>query len=246
MVYRPKAFDAYDVIMCAGPHHNEEIKAMIKIWDMPPKQIINHGYGRLDSIIANYKDKAENGIKKILVAPSWGENGTLELMGLKLIDELMKLPYQVTLRPHPQTIKFSKNTIESIVNKYQGHERFCFEQGVDTEDSLHQSDLMISDWSGAALDYAFGLLKPVLFIDVPRKVQNPNYIELPTEPFESSIRTQVGIVQGTDLSDLESNIEDLINAGDTWHARLNDLRSEHVYHVGNSGQVAAQAILELI
>mgnify|MGYP003326545469 CR=1 FL=1 len=48
---------------------------------------------------------------------------------------------------------------------------------MSTQESLHRSDLMISDWSGAALDYALGLNKPVLFIDVPRKVNNLDYYQ---------------------------------------------------------------------
>ena len=246
MVYRDKAFDAFDVIMCAGQHHNEEILAMIKTWNMPAKKLINHGYGRLDSIIANHQEKHDNVIKKILVAPSWGEQGTLELMGERLIDALMQLNHHVILRPHPQTAKFANNVIDSIVKKYQSHNRFSYEQGVSSEDSLHQSDLMISDWSGAALDYAFGLLKPVLFIDVPRKVQNDNYEELDLVPFEAAVREQIGVIQAMDLSDLEQNITALLNDEKDWASELKDLRAQHVYNVGKSGQVAAEAILELL
>ena len=65
MVYRPKAFDAFDVILCAGPHHNAEINKMTETWHMPAKKLINHGYGRLDSIIANSKEKSQNEIKKM-------------------------------------------------------------------------------------------------------------------------------------------------------------------------------------
>ena len=35
--------------------------------------------------------------------------------------------------------------------------------------SLYQSDLMISDWSGVAFEYAFAFNKPVIFCDVPKK-----------------------------------------------------------------------------
>lgn len=246
MVYRPKAFDAFDVIMCAGLHHNTEMTAMEKTWDMPPKQLLNHGYGRLDSIMANRQPREDNQIKKILIAPSWGENGTIEVMGEQLVDTLMHMSYQVILRPHPQTLKFAGKTIEKIAHKYRDNERFNLEIGVDSEQSLHQSDVMISDWSGAALDYAFGLLKPVLFIDVPKKVQNPRYKELDIEPFESSIRNQIGVVQTMDLNGLQQNIEALIHSGKEWQDKLLTLRQEHVYNPGTSGDFAAKAILELI
>lgn len=246
MVYRPHAFDAFDVVMCAGTHHNEEISAMEKTWKMPPKQLINHGYGRLDSIIANQENRVENNIKMVLIAPSWGENGVIELMGEQLVDALMQLSYHVILRPHPQTLKFAKATIDKIANRYKDHEQFSLETGVDSEQSLHQSDVMISDWSGAALDYAFGLLKPVLFIDVPKKVQNAQYEELNIEPFESKIRNQIGVVQSMDLDGLAQNIENLMHSGTDWPQKLLTLRQEYVYNVGTSGDFAAQAILEMI
>ncbi len=246
MVYRPKAFDAFDVILCAGPHHRTEMKAMNDQWNKPVKKLINHGYGRLDSIVANSKTRETNLIPKILVAPTWGENGTIELMGEQLIDALMALPYHVVLRPHPQTVKFSKSTIDKILAKHQKNEKFSYEFGVASEDSLHQSDLMISDWSGAALEYAFGLLKPVLFIDVPKKVQNTDYKTLLVAPFESSIRTQIGKVQPVDLINLDSNVAELLSEDSTRSDHLLSLRDQHVYNIGNSGHSAADAILELL
>ncbi|MGJ8663558.1 MAG: CDP-glycerol glycerophosphotransferase family protein [Marinicella sp.] len=246
MVYRPKAFDAFDVIFCAGPHHNAELKEMQKYFNMPPKKMINHGYGRLDSIMSKQQRSTVNTRKKVLLAPSWGPNGIIELMGEQIINELMKLPYEVILRPHPQTLKFAKNIINRIVNTHQNNQLFSLEVGVSSAQSLHQSDLMISDWSGAALDYAFGLLKPVLFIDVPKKVQNPDYESLPIEPFESSIRSQVGLVQSMDLTGLADNISALLSAQDEWTEQLKALRTQHVYNLGTSGHQAAKAILELL
>ncbi len=246
MVYRPKAFDAFDVIMCAGPHHNAEIAALVQDCQMPAKKMINHGYGRLDSIMANSKPRQQSASKTILVAPSWGANGTLELMGEELIDALMALPHHVILRPHPQSLKYAKAKIDAICTKYQSHERFSFEFGVSSEASLHRSDLMISDWSGAALEYAFGLLKPVLFIDVPKKVQNQAYQDCAVEPFEISIREQIGLVQDVELTNLADNVHALLNSEEDWQTRLVALRQQHVYHLGRSGQVAANAIMELL
>ena len=58
------------------------------------------------------------------------------------------------------------------------------------------ADLMISDWSGAALEYAFGIERPVLFLDVARKINNPRYVDLGIEPIEARMREQIGAVDG--------------------------------------------------
>jgi hypothetical protein len=61
-------------------------------------------------------------------------------------------------------------------------------------DSLLESDVLISDWSAMAIEYALGLGKPVLFVDVPPRVRNPNYAELGIEPMEMRIRRELGTV----------------------------------------------------
>jgi len=198
MAYRKGAFDHYDTIFCAGPHHVKEIKAMEEKYNLPEKNIIEHGYGRLEAIIEEAKKRPEkntsgNSPRHVLLAPSWGPEGTIESgIAESIIDQLIELGCKVTLRPHPQTIKFSQNMIDAILVKYGSHSLFSYEASVAGQGSLHDSDLMISDWSGAALDYAFGLNKPVLFVDVPRKINNPDYQELGIEPFEAEMREKVG------------------------------------------------------
>jgi CDP-glycerol glycerophosphotransferase (TagB/SpsB family) len=204
MVYRKGAFDHYDTIFCAGPHHKTEIRAMEKLYDLPVKNLVEHGYGRLDAIIEEASkrqraDRAADQPMHALIAPSWGPNSVIELgIGEKIVDQLMSKGLKVTLRPHPQTIKFDRPKVDAIVNKYKDHKRFEYEANVAGQESLHASDFMVSDWSGAALDYAFGLNKPVLFVDVPRKVNNADYEDIGIEPFEASIREVIGRIAKDD------------------------------------------------
>jgi len=206
MAYRKGAFDHYDTIFCAGPHHVKEIRAMEALYNLPRKNLVEHGYGRLDAIIEEAKKrpkvhKSDTAPKHVLIAPSWGPDGTIESgIAESIIDQLLEQGYKVTLRPHPQTIKFAKNKIDIILRKNSQHPLFSYEANVAGQDSLHESDLMISDWSGAALDYAFGLNKPVLFIDVPKKINNHDYKELDIEPFEDMVRNNIGkVIKSDDL-----------------------------------------------
>ena len=45
---------------------------------------------------------------------------------------------------------------------------FTFEDSVDGDESLFLSDIIISDWSGVAIEYNFALKKPVIFCKVSR------------------------------------------------------------------------------
>ncbi|MFA0113367.1 CDP-glycerol glycerophosphotransferase family protein [Vibrio sp. 10N.261.46.E11] len=237
MVYRKGAFDHFDTIFCAGPHHVKEIRAMEAKYNLPVKNLVEHGYARLDAII-DEAAKREKPVKETtlfkhyLVAPSWGEHCIIEAgIGLKLVGQLLAEGHKVTLRPHPQTIKFSKNKVDEIVKKHVSNANFIYENNVAGQDSLHESDVMISDWSGAALDYAFGLSKPVLFADVPRKVNNPYYKEIGLEPFESNIRCTVGAIYNGKIN---GEITNKFNV------------NEHVYCVGYSSKVGSQYLVSCL
>ncbi|WP_019216300.1 CDP-glycerol glycerophosphotransferase family protein [Legionella tunisiensis] len=81
-----------------------------------------------------------------------------------------------------------------IIDKYKSSALFDYESNMSTQTSLLESDFMISDWSGAALDYALALNKPIVFLDVPKKINNPDYNSLGIEPIEESLRNTIGII----------------------------------------------------
>ena len=50
------------------------------------------------------------------------------------------------------------------------------------------------------MEYAYGFEKPVLFIDLPRKINNPAYSQLGIEPMELSVRNEIGKVVHSEKS----------------------------------------------
>ena len=67
---------------------------------------------------------------------------------------------------------------------------------------------MISDWSGAALEFAFALKKPIIFCDTQKKVNNPKYSELKIEPIEVALRQELGVIWDC-ISPIEETIKKL-------------------------------------
>lgn len=243
MVYRPGALDYYDSIFCAAPHHKVEIRALEKQYNLPKKDLYEHGYERLDAIIeqASNRDKKYNSPKHVLLAPSWGDNSIIELLGPKVVDKILEHGFQLTLRPHPQTIIFAKNKVDAIVNKHKDNPLFNYEANVAGQESLQNSDIMICDWSGAALDYAFGLNKPVVFIDVPRKINNPDYENINIEPFEVSIREKIGMVVAVDdIDNIGKHIESTLTKF-TGKKFEND-----IYSLTKSAQIGAKFLNEIL
>jgi YidC/Oxa1 family membrane protein insertase len=251
MVYRERAFDHFDSIFCAGPHHAAEVRAREQQAGLPEKTLIEHGYGRLDSLIeaaVSYGDPQHRppGIRgRVLIAPSWGENALLERHGGGFIKNLLERGFQVTLRPHPQTKKFFPAVLEEIVSCYCADKKFALDEDMASMRSLREADIMISDWSGAAIEFAFAFERPVIFVDVPRKVNNPSYDSLGIEPFEVSVRDKIGrIVPEHELHHI-ADVVSLLMGGEMNTAMLRAQRDRAVFNVGHSGSAGAQALARL-
>ncbi len=249
MAYRPGAFDHFDTIFCAGPHHVTEVRALERQRGSRAKNIVEHGYERLDQILSGRADEGSppgaDESPHVLIAPSWGPSGIIEELGEAPVTALLQAGFRVTLRPHPQTIKQSGETVERIVNRHRQNPSFHFDDDVSSTASLRTSDVMISDWSGAALDYAFGLGKPVVFIDTARKVNNAEYEELDIEPFESRIRTVVGeIVPQDGLDTLGEVVHRLLE--NSSYKDMQEVAAKHVFNVGRSGEAGAKALQQIL
>ena len=127
-----------------------------------------------------------------------------------------------------------------VQKEFEQNKNFKYEADVGSQESLHSSDIMITDWSGTAIEYAFGLEHPVIFIDLPRKVNNPEYQKFPLEPFEVTIRSKIGAVIHPDhLNEIPRHIEELCSNPDFYAQEIKKIRSENVYNIGNSGAVGA-------
>jgi YidC/Oxa1 family membrane protein insertase len=252
MAYRKAAFDHFDTVFCAGPHHVKEIRAMEAKYNLPAKNLFEHGYGRLDAILEEAgrrgpRSREEAAPPHVLIAPSWGHETIIERIGGDVVRTLLSDGFKVTLRPHPLTIRFARAEIDQIVRLHGSEPMFALEDKVDSQDSLHQSDLMISDWSGAALDYSFGQRKPVLFVDVPRKVNNVDYEEIGIEPFEVWIRDKIGRrISLDEIGLIGEYARDLLAAPPVAAGDIEAIRESNVFNVTASGVAGAREIRRLL
>lgn len=117
----------------------------------------------------------------------------IESCGEQLIELLLAHSYRVILRPHHETVKQDPELLAKMDERFAGPD-FTLEQSVESDDSIFKSDFLVSDVSGISLEYAFGTERPVIFMDVPRKVRNEEYEQIGIEPLEISIREKIGVV----------------------------------------------------
>jgi YidC/Oxa1 family membrane protein insertase len=246
MADHENSFDHYDTILCAGPHQMREIRRREEMKGLKPKRLIPHGYHRLEQLMAERREppppRSDEDVH-VLLAPSWGEQTILNVCGLELASAILEAGFRLTLRPHFQTRWQTPEAIDRITRRFAGHPRFRLVEQMGESDSLYDSHVMITEWSGAGQDYGMGLGKPVLYIDLPPKSRNTSWPELGMEPFESYVRDKIGaLLPPGRIGEAPQVIRELLRDPARFRARVAELRRDWVYNLGRSGEAGAQAV----
>ena len=251
--YLKGAFDHFDTIFCTGPYQCDEIRETEKVYGLPEKRLLEFGYHRLEALMDDVQRHRQQsrgpdteGPRRMIVAPSWGDGAILEAYGGRLVQILLDAGYHTIVRPHPMTVKRTPEVIDQLRKRFQGHEGFRLQIDIRDTSTLYESHVMISDWSGVAIEYAFGCERPVIFIDVPKKNRNPEVDAIPNVPMEVSIREKIGrVVSPQDLAGLPAAVEEVYADMDGFIDQIRTLRRQTVFNLGTSGQIGAAYIAEL-
>ena len=253
MVDHANSYDAYDSLFCVGPHHVAELRKRESMQGLKQRNLFEYGHPRLENLLVvamSYQLSAmlaeESDSTTVLVAPTWGDQSIFNTCGDALTGMLLTAGYHVIIRPHYNTLKMTPEVIEKLRQKYGDHDNFEYQDRMGESDSLFRSDILISDWSAMAIEYALGLEKPVLFIDLPRRVRNPDWEALGIEPQEAAFRELAGdIVSPDNLDEVPQKIDQLLQGQEAFRRRMQELRSKMVFNIGNSIQGGAKEIARL-
>jgi len=245
---RKGAVDNYDTIFCVGEHQKNEIQETEKLYDLKPKKLVNYGFGRLDTLLKEKHNFQENNLNKenlIIVVPTYGENNLLKICGIELIEKLLATNFKVLLRPHFRIFKESEDLVKNIREKFQNNKNFRIEEGVIKPEDFHSSKCMISDWSGISLEYAFVFERPVIYINVPKKVLNEEAEEISLVPIEVAIREKIGfLIEPNNLNEISKIILKLDDKSRAEEIR--NIRSQTVFNIGKSASVGAEYIEKIL
>lgn len=253
MVFGKNAYKYYDSVFCVGFYQVIELRKAEMIYDFPQKTLVENGYARLDTLYNQVKTfqsvdhSRRRSSLNILIAPSWGPSGLLDSEVETLVSSLIGAGHRVTLRPHRHSRRFSEHKLDSLKSMFRDNPLFSwYETKSSSNQRLHDADLLVTDWSGSALSFAFALERPVLFINTPRKVNNPDYELLEIEPIEVSMRNRIGcILQLEQIGSASSIAEELCVKTDKVAKQIRTLREEMVFNFGSSAQKGAEYIANL-
>ncbi len=250
MGFREGALDAFDTIFCTGPHVAREVRATEEVYGLPAKKLVEFGYPLADKLIeAGEAERATHKAasrKEILIAPSWQEDNLLDSCIDTLIESLYCDEYHLTVRPHPEYVKRYGPRMQAITEKY-AHlvgDGLTFELDFTVNRSVYSSDLLITDWSGIALEYCFATRRPALFVNTKLKCMNPNWRKINLIPTEISLRDIIGVSIDKDkLSTCRDIANDLFARADEFEVKIGEVLKEHIYNQGRAGEVGAEYLL---
>lgn len=251
MGLRRDALAHFDTVFCNGPYQEAEIRKLEALYRFKPKTLLQTGYYRLEKIHAGFKSYRQatasaSSAKKILIAPSWQKENILETCGHQLVETLLQAGYEVIVRPHPMTIYRNPERLQRLQSDFGEQELFSLDTYTVSEQYYYEADVLITDWSGISMEYAFGTERPVLFIDLPPKVHNYDFLEVGIEPLESSIRSEIGkLILPGEVGQAGIIVAEFLKNSTAYRERIVAARAKHIAHFGNSAKISADYILQI-
>lgn len=248
MTMRTGSVNHFDTIFCTGKEMRAEIEATEKVYGLPPKKLIDWGYCLLDQMRADYAatEKAVHDRKTVLIAPSWQPDNIVDSCLEEMLDSLKDLDCRIIVRPHPQHVRHMPEKMESLKAKY-GPLGIEIQTDFSSNSTVFEADMMITDWSSIAYEYAFTTCRPVLFIDTPMKVMNPEYKKIDVKPINIWMREEIGTVVAPDhMNEVAGAVKKLIENSDQYHEKIDRFVHEYVYNLGSSAQIGADYIISAI
>ncbi len=248
LTLRPHATDHYDVVFTTGKHQQDEELIFNKKYKLN-RVIFPFGYPLLDDMIEKYNSgsKKENKKKTILIAPSWQKDNIVDLCLEEILDNLKNENYNIIVRPHPQHVRHKKEYFDKMKSQYENSKNIEIQTDFTKTSTVFDADLVITDWSDIGFEYAFTTKKPVLYIDTPMKIMNPNYQDIDIEPINVWARNKIGkSLKVDELNKINETVKELLKDKDKYNKAITKVVNEYVYNLGNSSEVGANYIIDLI
>jgi hypothetical protein len=187
-IYSADAFDGYDLLFASGPHHVREWEALSRWRGVERAPAAQAGYGKLDLLRTEARP---SGGPDVLLAPSWGDGNVLDSIGLELCRALAERGLSVTVRPHPMLVDTAREIVSRVPH-------VAFESPLEGEGAILTARTLITDYSGVAMEWAAIRPRPIVFVEAPRKIVNPDWEQVGVPAVEVASREELGTIAPLD------------------------------------------------
>lgn len=247
LTLRKGALDHYDTMFCVGEDSVKEVRQMEALYGSKSKVLVETGYVLLDQMIQEYYERQhiQHERQRILIAPSWQPENIIDTCIDKILSQLTDTEFEVILRPHPQQVRHQKEKFDEMVKRYDKVKNITIQTDFSSNFTVMDADILITDWSDISFEFAFTTLKPVLFIDTPMKIMNPEYDRIEQIPINISLRKVIGkSLELTDINSVVDVIRKLIVDKERYKEVIRQTREKHIYNIGKSRILSARYIMK--
>lgn len=238
----------YDTVFTTGKYQKEEQEKTNEVYKLKNRKLFDWGYSLLDDMIKDYeKNKVQNSEKTVLIAPSWQKDNIVDICLNEILESLKQEDLKVIVRPHPQHVRHMKEKFENMKEQYKNNKNIEIQTDFSSNNTVFNADLVITDWSAIAFEYSYTTKKPVLFIDTPMKIMNPDYKKIDVEPFNIWARNEIGeVISVKECKNINKVVCKMLNESSKYSEKINKLVNDSVYNIGKSGEIGANYIIEAI
>ena len=244
--YRMFGLDYYDAVLLTGGYQAEQIRKLEALRGLPEKELPMVGLPYLDRLKARLDEAgpAPEHPTTVLVAPSWGGSSLLNIYGGRLLDALLKTPYHIVVRPHPQSFTSEKALLEGLMKAYPASDRLEWDSSNDNFEVLRRCDVMLSDFSGVMFDFSLVFDGPVIYADTTFDKAPYDAWWLEDDLWTFSILEKLGLrLTEEDLKDIGALIERCLKAPEFREGR-EQARRETWANIGHSAERTVDYLLQ--
>jgi hypothetical protein len=216
-IYPEDAFDSFDILFAATRYQFKEYIEICNKRNLNGKVFLI-GYGKFDILLEQLKQikfkKTKN--NSVLIAPSWSNSELITNFGYNLIKKLLLTGLTVILRPHPSQISEDGTLFSSKIQDLTSfHTNLLIENPHKIENkAIFSTDLLITDYSGIAFEFFFLKKRPVIFINLPRKILNKEFQLYSSKPVEIYSRKNIGKIAPQNIEKIQKLVESQIKSND--------------------------------
>ncbi|MBQ2454150.1 MAG: CDP-glycerol glycerophosphotransferase family protein, partial [Lachnospiraceae bacterium] len=243
--YRMFGIDYYDMLLLSGEYQERDARNLEKLRDLPAKEIVMIGVPYLDEMVRRLKEAPAlpEHERTVLLAPTWGPSSILSKYGDRIIQCLVDTGYRIIIRPHPQSFTAEAKLMEELMKKYPDSDRLSWNRDTDNFEVLRQSDILISDFSGVTLEFAFVYDKPIMIADTEydSSPYDTWWLDTPFWTLDALSRMGMTLTEES-LPKLKDMIDEAID-DPKYKAERDKARSETWVYPGEGAVRAADAIM---
>lgn len=249
LTLRKGALDWYDTVFAVGVDSVNEIRDAEELYKTPKKRLVETGYPLIGELIEKYdsSEHKKNERPRILIAPSWQPDNIIDSCIDDILSELAKTDYEIIVRPHPQQVRHQPEKFEIMNEKFKNNDNIEIQTDFSSNNPIMESDILITDWSDISWEFAFVTKRPVLFVNTPMKVMNPEWEKIKTKPINITLRNVIGVsIEPTETAKINKVISEMLSSSEKYREVITNTLKEHVFNVTRSGKLCGAYIVKSI